>query len=385
MESPRSRSEVVFRLSLLGLGVLGSQLGSVLVEPQGLKYVQEIVRSPTATSYFTDALQIDGFRTWMKSFPPTSLALHSSTHPPGPIVYYFIFIHAIGAKAAPVLGAAVMGIAVASGVFLVFAFTSLWTQDLRPRILACCYYSLIPGLTVFFPEFDQLYPLVTMGMLLLWARAIETRPYVGALVGLVYAFGCFFAYNMLVLGCLPVLWTARMILAERKPASYPRLLKTTLFTCLGFLAFYAGLSAGFGYRPIHSFFTALHNQHLLSLGYDRPYFPCVLLDPYDFLMGFGMCSLPLLIWGLDSLLQPGPSLPGSGRVAIVFLLAVAVIDATGLLRAETSRVWMFLYPLLLAPVSIPMETLGVGEIRLLLASEWSLLVALKANLAFLNP
>jgi hypothetical protein len=73
-------------LWLLAACNLFLQLLGILIDPRGIGLVQQILLSPSATSYFTDALQIHAIGPWLGHYSGADLSLHSAYHPPGPIV-----------------------------------------------------------------------------------------------------------------------------------------------------------------------------------------------------------------------------------------------------------------------------------------------------------
>lgn len=115
------------------LGVLAGsnfllQVLGIWIDPRGTGLIEQIIRSPVATSYFGNALEIHGMSAWLRHFHEVALGgIRSSQHPAGPVVFCWILIRLFGPfTAAPVCGYA-LGLAGAVGVLVIHAFAGLWT------------------------------------------------------------------------------------------------------------------------------------------------------------------------------------------------------------------------------------------------------------------
>ena len=173
----------------------------MVADPRGIDLVRQIVASRGATSYFFDATRIhEPLRQWLAHFPTAALERHSETHPAGPILFYDAFLTVFGPFTGALIGGFAVGLLGSAGVVVMYAFAGLWTPDPRTRLTASAWYALLPALTVFFPEFDQAYPVFSMLLILFWVRALETPPAAlrcGVATGLVLFTATFFAYNLL--------------------------------------------------------------------------------------------------------------------------------------------------------------------------------------------
>ncbi len=121
-------------LGLLALANYLLQMLGMLADPRGIGLVEQIVSSPRATSYFTDAMAIQQPLAWLADFHHALLALHSSTHPPGPILFYYVFYQLLGPTAGALTGGCAVGLLGSIGVMVMYAFAGLWTADRRARI-----------------------------------------------------------------------------------------------------------------------------------------------------------------------------------------------------------------------------------------------------------
>src|SRR5262249_53161193 len=154
--------------ALLALSNFSLQMLGMLADFGGIERVRNIVESDLATSYFHDAQRITNLTQWLSGFPRSALELHSSTHPPGPILFYYALLRVFAPSSAALLGGLTIGLIGSTGVLMIYVFAGLWTSDMRPRLLASALFALCPALTVFLPEFDQAYPIFSMLMIFCW-------------------------------------------------------------------------------------------------------------------------------------------------------------------------------------------------------------------------
>jgi hypothetical protein len=72
-------------------------------------------------------------------------------------------------------------------------------------------------------------------------------------------------------------------------------------------------------------------------------------------------------------------------LTLIGLATILTIDFTGILRGETSRVWLFLQPLIVVPVAMELSRYR-GRWRLALFSmQWLIVACLKAKMIFIRP
>ena len=124
-------------LLLLMVSMLLAELGAMSAQnDEGLGHITRIVRSPVATSYYSDALafhqlgQQMSLRARMTAFPDLMRVfyLHSRTKPPGPVLYYTAAIAWLGEEDAAFVGGMLLG---------VLALLSIPATYLLMRALGC--------------------------------------------------------------------------------------------------------------------------------------------------------------------------------------------------------------------------------------------------------
>ena len=376
-------------LALLVLSNYLLQLLSTLADPRGIGLVQQIVNSPVATSYFTDAAAIQRPLEWLSHFQDQNLGLHSVTHPPGPILFYYAFFKLFGVKSGAFIGGCVVGLLASLGVAMMYAFTGLWTNDRRARLTSSAFYAILPAITLFFPEFDQVYPILSMLLILCGVNALNARAFAkdAACTGAAFFAATFFAYNLLTCGIF-LLYFGLYYLQSGKwsRSAWERLLQVSATACGVCVGLYLALWLATGYDPLATFQHALVSQAKMQT---RPYLPFPLWDPYDFFVGTGITALPLLVFYLKRLWDESRSGQSDSQrqaaLTVVALATILTVDLSGLLRGESTRVWLFLQPLVVAPVAIELSRFPLNWRLAIFSVQWWILVCLRARMSFINP
>src|SRR5690606_13279842 len=90
-----------------------------------------------------------------------------------PILFHHAVLRVAGPESAPLAAALLIGLIAASGVGVMWRFAGIWTDDPEARLAAAAWYAMLPALVVFFPEFDQCYPILTMLLVTGWIGALR--------------------------------------------------------------------------------------------------------------------------------------------------------------------------------------------------------------------
>ncbi len=140
-----------------------------------------------------------------------------------------------------------------------------------------------------------------------------------------------------------------------------------------------------GYRPLASLQHAIATQAELAALVHRPWLACVLLDPWDFVVGTGIAFA--LLPALYFLGARSDAMASEDAVALAWLglATVLLVDVSGLLRAETARVWLFLQPFMLVPAGLALARFDARARAALFAVHWFVLVAMVSRLSFIDP
>ena len=380
-----SRVPMWFWLAALVVASFCLQLFSVLADPRGAERILQIVSSPDATSYFADALSIQHLSDWLGHFDRAALHGHAGTHPAGPIVFYYAFSQMFGKDVGALLGGCAVGLLASLGVVVMYHFAGLWTDDRRSRLLASAFYALLPGLTVFFPELDQVYPLFSMLLILTYVTALNTagKWYVHAAgFGAILFLASFFAYNLLTIGAFLLYYSLWWLRNEGKTLI---LLRTAAVSVSLAAALYLLLWATTGYNPPAALRHAFALQQGSAKVLARPYHVFVLTDLYDFALAAGIIAIPILGFRLAKLRDDFKANPTGTALTLIGLATVLTVDFSGLLRGETARVWLFLQPLLVVPVALELARVRWPWRISLLTMQWWLLVLIKSKMSFIEP
>jgi len=202
-------------------------------------------------------------------------------------------------------------------------------------------------------------------------------------LGAVLALAVFFAWNLLALGAflgaygLFWLWQARAT-----AAAWRSLFGTGVLAAATMTAIYLLFGVCTGYDPLRSFQHAIQIQALQAVPLGRLWLDCALLDPFDFLLGAGMLAAPLL---LLFVLRIRTLDPRQKALSLSALATILIVDLSGLLRAETARVWIFLLPFAIVPAALELMRFDPRRRALLFALQGGILLTLAVRLSFINP
>ena len=376
---------VAWPIALLMLASFGLQLCGMLCHPDGLEHLRAIVTSPIATSYYTDALKIDDPGAWLANFHTATLAKHSATHPPGPILWYWLWLRLFDAPTAALAGGLALGALATSAIPVVYAFAGLWTDDRRARLVACAFYGLVPATIVFFPEFDQIYPIFAMLAVIAWVRALRGSRAAAVAFGVVLFAETFFAYNLLAAGAFLAMYAAYFLWRRRTDANAWRTL--ILAIAIGLAAFVVcnGIVWLAGFDPVRTFVHALAMQKIDAATVHRPWSSTVLLDPYDFLLGAGILAAPVIAMHVVRIAKSSAVAHEPFALSIMALATILVVDVSGLLRGETARLWLFLQPFLIVPASRELLRFDARGRALVFAVQWLIVAVMVCRMSFVEP
>lgn len=176
---------------------------------------------------------------------------------------------------------------------------------------------LIPGVLVFAPGFDSIYPTAAAAMLYC---ALRGR---GFLAGLVCGAALFFSYGLWVLALPTAIVSGRF--------------RFVLWAVLGGgLVWAMILSQGYDLRSLLQIAESAHRQ----LTATRPYWEWL---PKSLLEFGNMAGFPLVIAAAVAAWR-------RSRAALAFSGTVLALTAAGVVRGETGRIWLFLVPFALVGV-----------------------------------
>lgn len=378
----------------LGLGAIIAanfclQLFSTWADPRGLERITQIVKSPDATAYFVEASKIQNLASWMSNFHQASLTGHARFHPAGPVIFYYAFQKLFGPDTGAFLGGCTVGLIASLGAAVMYWFAGLWTSDRSVRFTASAFYALLPALTVFFPEFDQAYPIFSMTIIFTFVTALNRarKWWIYALaMGATVFLATFFAYNLLTMGAFPVYYGLYWLWRERgSRAAVVNLLRTAGLALTVGAGLYFLLWWTTGYNAPGALRHSLRAMEGGAEALGRYYRISIFADLYDFFLGTGIIAVPILWFHLRKLRTEFKAGRDRTALTLISLATVLTVDLTGLLPGETARVWLFLQPLVVVPVAIELARARWRWRISILTVQWWILVLIKAKMSFIEP
>lgn len=225
----------------------------------------------------------------------------------------------------------------------------------RPAMMAAALWAVTPSLSWYTPSIDQIYPL--LAALIVWCivLAVPRRRWpwllpAGLLIGAGmfcnFGFGVMGVIGALTIGCLERAWRGARgwVLRSLGPVT---LLAVGALAALHALCAATGVDYWGAARVSGEIRRTLYQTITV-----RPYLTWVLLNPVEFAVGIGFSSVALI--GL-ALVHWRQLAPGGRAVLGATLLGLALLNLTGVIRAEVSRMLLYAMPLIL------MGAAGVGR------------------------
>jgi hypothetical protein len=382
---------------LLGTLVLinfSMQIAAIAVDPRSLSLVKDIVLSRASTNFYSAALEISSVRDWLAQFHNASLGIHSGTHPPGPILYYYALIRLFGPDHGAIVGGYLVGFTGSLGAIVMYFFSGLWTSDILSRLLACALYVMLPALILFFPIFDQVYPICSMLLILLWIRALNgTGWWSAAFLGVVLFVSTMLAYGLLTIGAFLAMYALLLLLRDGKDHTHGwRIIECGMLSLGVFVALHFALWLITGYNAFYSWQSSEFRAALIDAryfaNYVRPYSRysrIIIFGPYDFFLGAGMLAFPLLALYVSRVVRDFNKERSHIVLSVLGLATILIVDLTGLLPSETARLWLFMQPLIVVPVALELRAFAPSNRLIIFIVQWVILAVMKCKLAFIVP
>jgi hypothetical protein len=254
------------------------------------------------------------------------------------------------------------GLLIAAGAALAVPATYLLirhlTRDRDAAFLGASFLALSPSLLLFYPTMDQLYPLATVILILLWSQAIaKNSPVFAALFGAALSVTLFFTYLPAALA----FFLAGISLTSARPLPLKKIaiLAATALATLATLYLLLWLATGF--NPIATFLTAWRIDHQRIIQWSRDTgLPARRLPgtiPWDFYscaMGLGWIGFLLVIFYLLSAMRGTESSPRL-RISLLCIAQFLFVAFSGMISGETIRIWIFMLPLLMVPIGLELS------------------------------
>lgn len=215
--------------------------------------------------------------------------------------------------------------------------------DAASARLAVVLWPLVPGMAVFQPRFNVFFALIAVVMLwLLWLGMVRGRVGWVAVSGVVLSAGMFFNISLVPLGLLAGLTLIgyRALIARTE---WRRLVAELIAFGAGSASIWMLYWGASGQTP-WGLIEFLLNQH-----YDlyRPYWPWLVMHPYDMFLFVGIPVALLSLWRigvLRKLRRREANITRSDVFALASAITLVVLVLSGTARGETGRVWLFFAP-----------------------------------------
>lgn len=430
----------IFCLTFLGL------LGYLLIISMaslmkiGLDEVPLITINEIHTSYFLDAAKVGSMTEFLGTFHlrmPTLLC-HSKTHPPGPIVFYWLILSLL--RIAPAVSSFILKLGSGLHLNLEYIANSLRTSGINPThevlssaiasgfvlpliasmtifpiyffgkrlygpelaLTSSVIFLVIPSMTQFSPQMDQLFSLFAVSTVAAFYYALEDRDWrYSAASGFLMFLGLFFSLGILALLPIMLCLYVRAYLAEKATGWYGREERRTRFVVQNGLVFILGFSIPyvlsllvFEFSLLRVFAAILADQRRFNVTQHRTYSTWLVYNLYDFFVFLGVPVSMLLAKRIYNFLKNVQhEIQKQTNLFLVALIAsLAILDFSGVTRGEVARMWIFLMPLVVLAGAPGLQSAGDGEkslnTRLLLVTllmQFFSIIVFKTNLSvFIN-
>jgi len=398
-------------LALLVLLAITLDLAFVGLSPLGPPTLPLIHYAPWATGFFWSARAAHSLPELLANYPEVvaSLTHHAKTHPPGLVTINALalelFRGSAGATGAILDGARWIGIPrgalrgrpeaetatlIAVGLAVVilsrlslipayfFARRHWGIETARATALIL---AVVPSLLLFAGEFDGVYPLFVLCALLLVGRG---RGWVALLAaGAIAGAACLFTFVATVFLALVAVTDFALSPDLRLRARALRLAALGAGFALPLVVFQIATDCSIP-RVFLAAYTVQHEVLIPEQG--RRWLTWVFWNLVDFFLFLGPAVAALFgsrAVGAIAGLRWRRAIPAD-RFAAAFVAFLAVLDLSGLIPAETSRVWMFLVGPVVAIAVGGAIPFGRRGLLLILALEFGLALVAKGSLLMID-
>jgi hypothetical protein len=227
----------------------------------------------------------------------------------------------------------------------------VYARDKAAAFYGASFFAITPSLVLFLPVSDQVYAAISCVLLAMWGLALQKRTLAPAILfGLTLAIALFASPLFLSLGVFLGLYT--LLYAIQSQANL-RVAIRQVIVAMGILtAFYFLLWAATRFDPIRTYTTIsrMHARDLTPLG--RPYPQHIFFDLLDFALGSAWISFVLVAMYVGRVGRKIFDAEPQHRLVLLALVQILAISLPGLLPGESARLWLYLMPLLMAPVGL---------------------------------
>ncbi|MGD0387453.1 MAG: hypothetical protein ABSC42_00745 [Tepidisphaeraceae bacterium] len=368
----RRQESTWLALVLVTASMFGLMLMYTMLQPSygtAGNRISDIVMNPVESGYFRDAEWFSdagwSARRMLAEYPrlQSQLTGHVALKPPGPLLFDFALIRMFGASTGCAeISGILIGLIAALAAPATYLLVRHFTKQRQAAFFGASYLALCPSM-LFFPQFDQCYVVLAVGLTVTWAAALERNRLACAVAcGLLGGLTSFFTYLPMVLVFFLAgyaIWEWRRDPSRRKA----RILLFAAAAAAGLIAFYAAIWMAAGFDPLRTFQKAMEMQHQAlanwrqAVGFpDRRLPGTIPWDLYGFAMGSGWIGFILAAFYFA---RAKENRMRDLRVLAISLLCIGqflFVAVTGLIQSETARVWIFMQPMLMLPIGLELAS-----------------------------
>lgn len=411
-EKRSKKQEAVF-LVVLFIICLIFQLSLTSLVTEGLQQFPAVIYFPFISGYFTQAdTEIEDLGQFLGNYDVYIARLpegHLGAHPPGLAIYYWSLINfykkspgsargvvsLVGEKfdrifqeiergsggvkigdpqRAAIWTAILLAVLAVASTPILLYLLARGICDKKSALFAAAFTSFLPGLFLFFPRADVLFPAIAITIFLLTLEALRRESLVwGFFAGLAFFLGAMLRLSFLVVLALVVFYLLLKLLStfgEGKAAAGRLLrswIKPAVGILIGFFLLIIILKFATGFNAFKVWRVCYGRQNPLTSGIQRTWWKWMAYSPFEFAAFLGIPISALFLRRLifdshRSLLHIGRSTTSGGRSTsgglawrpeeaylLSFIITILLLYFSGKSLSEVGRLWIFLMPFATIP------------------------------------
>lgn len=395
-----SRIKNFLLVLVLALSIYALNVSFFVISKYGFDELPQIIMHSGRTSYFTDAAHVDSISDFIKDYPQQleNLTHHSQVHGPGPIILFklvydcmdkFLSITSLtitndflnldvaylrGSLAANGIPGSDAAIATSVFMGLFFPFCAsisviplfYFVKELSNEKIAfqsCMVYGLFPNVILFTPQLSQMMMLFSSTSIVLFHIGLKRQKlFLIILSSAVVATSFLFSLELLVL--ILIFFILIVLLDDRvnrlsvdKKQERIQYYKLMALFVIALSIIMILFKVVIGYDSISTYRLSMHIHDVMEVR--RPYFKWVWANIIELTVFLGIPASFFIYRKIIVLIRRPLDRKENidqyrWAVLLSFLVALVVLDISGVNRGEVARLWLFLNPYfaVLAVISI---------------------------------
>ncbi len=281
-----------------------------------------------------------------------TLTIHPRSNMPGKLVLVYALERL---SPAPARLAELVVVLSSVGGLLLYLFARDLTGDVTTAMVALALYLCVPAKLFFLPILNTVTPVIVLGCLVLWQRALRARTtaYAAALGAALFGLTAFEPLPLVTgLVFAGLAWTAIV----RGEKTWPALGRQVASAAIAFVSAAVLIGLWMHFDSLAVFRHLMRDAVEFNAAAGRPYHVWVWRDLLDFSIGAGLCQALLfvaLVWAAVRRAGGAAALAGEpvAMFAVSLLAAILVTDVLGVNRGEVIRLWIFFACLVQLPAA----------------------------------